>query len=83
MDNTTTDRAFPPHDFYYHGIMTECDVCTHPAQCARMGDTEGPGMADVCRACINEGNAPDGLTVAHWCTECQHTIPAEIVSPNI
>lgn len=78
-----TDRAFPRHDYFYHGIFTDCGVCGHPAQCARFCEETGNKKIDVCPACIAEGEAPDGLILEQWCSECEHAIPAEFKPESI
>lgn len=68
-------NAFPRHDYFYHGIMTDCGACGHPARCARLQEIDSDKKVDVCRACIAEDNAPDDLTLEMWCSECAHTVP--------
>ena len=74
------NEAFPKHDYFYHGLFTDCSVCLHPGKCARLQRDHSLEKADVCRVCIAEDNAPKGLTIEQWCTECEHTIPNKLRS---
>lgn len=75
--------AFPRHDYFYHGIFTDCSVCKHPAQCTRLTALTGSEHVDVCRACIAERDAPEGLVVEQWCSECWQSIPDEMYAESI
>lgn len=73
------DTAFPRHDYFYHGIFTDCGICDHPAQCARVQEEIGSKKIDICRAYLSD-DVPeiDGMTLEQWCSECEHTIPEAI-----
>jgi hypothetical protein len=75
--STNNTLEFPRHDYFYHGLFTDCSVCKHPAQCARLCDVEGQEKADVCRVCIAEGETLE-LTLEMWCTECETSIPDDL-----